>query len=495
MKKRTITAAIVAAALGIGGALVVPLTASAHTGDMDVAAVCNTQTGEYDFTVTLTTARTDLAGSTLWRVGTESFQGTPSSAAGMDRGPVASSGAQTITLGTFSLPGTTTGLGPWVYAYTTWTDSYAQGSDDQLRERERLAGDCTTPPPPVDVCPNLDGAQDAIPEGYVLEDGACVLPPPPPVVEPCTTYSQVHTTDLAAWSWSDTRATGHYALTLNGLHIWTEGATSTDKVAGYYATSFPLAHLGTETIAQSIDYTAAFGLTPGLQLVLDADDDGTADGILVGEAVYGNAWWLSNSAAHFVKDGAPNTGGGYGSSWYGTPDEWLGAFPTARILAVGFSLGSGVHGDGVLNSITLGCVQYTFGLPVPQIPEPRVVVTYGEFGGDEPTCETPTVTWTRTATTTTTPWKVVVVEGAYQVVEDTENATSVTVTDEQTEVHEYDGDCTPPPTEPPASTPPVVELGHTGVSAAETLFLVLAGIALLALGAVALLAARIRRQQ
>lgn len=318
---------------------------------------------------------------------------------------------------------------------------------------------------------------------------------PPPVVETCTNYTQVHTTDLSTWSWADTRATGHYALTLNGLHIWTEGATSTDKVAGYYATSFPLAHLGTETIAQSIDYTAAFGLTPGLQLVLDADDDGTADGILVGEAVYGNAWWLSNSAAQFVKDGAPNTGGGYGSSWYGTPDEWLGAFPTARILAVGFSLGSGVHGDGVLNSITLGCVQYTFGLPVPQIPEPRVVVTYGEFGGDEPTCETPTVTWTRTATTTTTPWKVVVVDGAYQVVEDTENATSVTVTDEQTEVHEYDGDCTPPPTEPPASTPPVVELGHTGVSAAETLFLVLAGIALLALGAVALLAARIRRQQ
>lgn len=31
-----------------------------------------------------------------------------------------------------------------------------------------------------DVCPNLEGDQYTIPEGYVVEEGQCVLPPPPP---------------------------------------------------------------------------------------------------------------------------------------------------------------------------------------------------------------------------------------------------------------------------------------------------------------------------
>jgi hypothetical protein len=36
-------------------------------------------------------------------------------------------------------------------------------------------------PPPVDVCPNLEGNQASVPEGYVKnEEGDCVQPPPPP---------------------------------------------------------------------------------------------------------------------------------------------------------------------------------------------------------------------------------------------------------------------------------------------------------------------------
>ncbi len=37
----------------------------------------------------------------------------------------------------------------------------------------------------VDVCPNLEGAQANVPEGYVLTDGQCVVVPPPPV-DACT---------------------------------------------------------------------------------------------------------------------------------------------------------------------------------------------------------------------------------------------------------------------------------------------------------------------
>lgn len=54
-------------------------------------------------------------------------------------------------------------------------------------------GPCQETPPPVDVCPNLDGNQSEVPEGYVLgedENGrpACVKDeePPPPPVDKCS---------------------------------------------------------------------------------------------------------------------------------------------------------------------------------------------------------------------------------------------------------------------------------------------------------------------
>jgi uncharacterized repeat protein (TIGR01451 family) len=39
-------------------------------------------------------------------------------------------------------------------------------------------GNCV-PPPPVDVCPNLDGVQEHVPDGYHVVDGQCVVIPPP----------------------------------------------------------------------------------------------------------------------------------------------------------------------------------------------------------------------------------------------------------------------------------------------------------------------------
>ncbi len=117
--------------------------ASAHTGDLRVTAVCNQQTGQQDFTakLILSSVPSGNTGSTKWRIGTSSFDGTPSNANGMDKGPISSNGNVTITLGTWSLPGTTTGYGPWVYAYTKWSpDGYGKGSDGQLTSK--LKGDC-----------------------------------------------------------------------------------------------------------------------------------------------------------------------------------------------------------------------------------------------------------------------------------------------------------------------------------------------------------------
>lgn len=157
---------------------------------------------------------------------------------------------------------------------------------------------------------------------------------------------------------SDTRATGHYEVDGTGLHIWTEGSTGTDKVAEYVSTNTPLGTAG----EPSLDYVATLGaIPPGFQLVVDFDANGSSDGILVGESsYYGNDWWASNGSSQFVKDGAPSHGGGFGSANHGTLDQWRAAFPDAVVQAFGFSLGSGVLGDGSLNALNFNGVHYTF---------------------------------------------------------------------------------------------------------------------------------------
>src|SRR4029078_1504316 len=40
--------------------------------------------------------------------------------------------------------------------------------------------------------------------------------------------------------------------------------------------------------------------------------------------------------------------------------EWRAAFPNAKILHVGWSLGSGAVGDGGINAIPVGLTKYTF---------------------------------------------------------------------------------------------------------------------------------------
>ncbi|ROR91383.1 hypothetical protein [Nocardioides aurantiacus] len=159
-------------------------------------------------------------------------------------------------------------------------------------------------------------------------------------------------------SLSDTRATGSYQVVGTGLQIRTTGSTSTDKVAEYVATATPLAAAGEPTL----DFTnTSGGGVPGAQLVVDFDLDGTPDGILIGEpGVYGNDWWLNNGAEQFVKDGAPSHAPGSGSANHGTLDQWRAAFPDAQVAAFGFSLGSGVKGDGVLDAIRFADTRYTF---------------------------------------------------------------------------------------------------------------------------------------
>lgn len=166
---------------------------------------------------------------------------------------------------------------------------------------------------------------------------------------------------------SDTRTAGHYEVVGTSLRIYTDPApavaVSPDqrKVAEYVDTSTPLSVAG----EPSLDYTQNSGtIPPGFQLQTDFDGDGSIDGILVGEKVYNGDWWASGGSKSFVKEGAPVKGGGSGSPWHGTLDQWRAAFPNAVVRAFGFSLGSGVTGDWTINAIHFADTRYTFAADV-----------------------------------------------------------------------------------------------------------------------------------
>ncbi len=102
-----------------------------------------------------------------------------------------------------------------------------------------------------------------------------------------------------------------------------------------------------------------------MQIVFDYDGtagNGNDYNILVGEAVYGDDWWLTNGSSADAKAADPSgaENGGSGSDYFGTLAEWKTEMPNAKVLAYGFSLGSGVKGDGVLRSQTYGGDEYIF---------------------------------------------------------------------------------------------------------------------------------------
>lgn len=176
-------------------------------------------------------------------------------------------------------------------------------------------------------------------------------------------------------SLSDTRANGMVTVGDNGAGVTTKagGTPSTDKAAEYWPTDIPLSdvHQGT------MDWFGSL-VQPGVQLVVNVDGAGNnamagpdgyqgADGILVGEdtAGYGTGatedWWLNNAADDLMKGGAPSHTGGFGSTNHGTLDQWAAAFPDARIVAVGFSLGSGAgNASGILKDVKVGDTTYDF---------------------------------------------------------------------------------------------------------------------------------------
>lgn len=181
----------------------------------------------------------------------------------------------------------------------------------------------------------------------------------------CATTNTVNTTSLSTWNRSDTRTNGHNQLLANSLHVYTDDSSSNAKAAGYYPASFKLADLGE---GFGLTATAISGSTPpALQLTVDLDGNGTPEGNLVAEpGFYGtDTLWLSSNWTGLDISSAPTTFDGGGVHKGGTVNAWLAAFPNAKVMAIGYSLGSGVKGDYNVTKLTANCTDYTFGLAAP----------------------------------------------------------------------------------------------------------------------------------
>lgn len=184
---------------------------------------------------------------------------------------------------------------------------------------------------------------------------------------------------LQGWDFSQTRSAGHYAFDSTGLHIWTDDASSQAKVAGYIpeATSLSSVAAGPAPAIEWVGTSPA----PGLQLVVNGG------AILVGESIYGDKWWMSDFYCTTLgcDDLEVEWSGGGGSAHSATLVQWSAALEEANVSHFGFSLGSGVKGDGTIKSLTLGEKVYKFDKDVP----PPVTTT----------TTTPPVTTTTSSTT------------------------------------------------------------------------------------------------
>lgn len=171
----------------------------------------------------------------------------------------------------------------------------------------------------------------------------------------------------------DTESQGHVQFADNGLSVITDAfdpTTSGDsKASDYWDT-------GDTALADAGEPTMTWNGTdtkPGIQLYVDLDGDAStsmyggqgyrgADALLVGEDLYNDNgtpdWWATNSSV--LASGAPLTTGGSGSGNHGTLDGWRKLYPHAKVVAEGFSLGSGARGSGVISKMTLGATNYGF---------------------------------------------------------------------------------------------------------------------------------------
>lgn len=497
--KHKIAAVAAAVALGAGGAVAVPMAASAHTGGVTGKVICETdgtQSVEWTYnasnvpggveaeTKAMTTSQGSLAVIDGVNKGGQIFLSVWSDHQINVPGAPVKTGNWSAKFKTVGIPGNYAGE-VTTMVQTDWKN----GPSEDPIGKVVLDGKCTPPvvepPKPADTVTSVptesvDCAAKVVTistvtttTGTRLENNVwvptepvvsapvittrpateqeCPTTPPPPTNScPGVITGDTSTNLNDLWQNIDTRATGHQEYVEGGLRVWTEGSTSTDKVSEGRAVSFPLKNTG----VVSIDYDATIGnVAPGVNLFVTFEAGVT--GTLVfeptyanGDPLYGQDAWLTNGSSAAAKANAPVIGGGNGSQWHGTIDQWLTKYPNAQVTGIAYSAGSGVYLDGVIHSINVGCTTFYFDFAeepvvVPEQPEPTVTVTETS----DKDCDAKTVT---TTTTTTTSGRTVYNEetNAWDPIED---LVEVTSSERPTTAEECP--VTPTPTPTPTDTP------------------------------------------
>jgi hypothetical protein len=171
---------------------------------------------------------------------------------------------------------------------------------------------------------------------------------------------------------TNTRANGHNEIIERGnaqfMHVFTTDNSSLAKAAcDITIPDDTIAGVGLPDMDWSFkQWTAPYQLiAPGVQIVGGSDQGAFR---LVYETIYGNDLWAANESAPDVKIAAPSCDGdpdaltnpaahcigGSGSYYHGTPAEWDAALTNNVVNKIGWSLGSGVHGDGYIHDIAYG---------------------------------------------------------------------------------------------------------------------------------------------
>ncbi|MEO5691243.1 MAG: hypothetical protein ABIQ64_03595 [Candidatus Saccharimonadales bacterium] len=173
-------------------------------------------------------------------------------------------------------------------------------------------------------------------------DTYTVCEQPTTLVE-CESYQLIEATNLNLNGWTLVRGATFVdgGINLNSPGDWTS-STITRAMSG------TLADLGT-----GVSYTPD---TQYLGLHVK-----TAEGTLVYESAYGGNWWLDDSTALAnMKTNAPHQGGGQGSNYYGTLQEWAAAFPKLQVEKLTVLYTSPTPANTTVTSVKIDCKEYTF---------------------------------------------------------------------------------------------------------------------------------------
>ena len=174
------------------------------------------------------------------------------------------------------------------------------------------------------------------------------------------TVVTIRQADLLPPPISDTRSEGHVTFLVDGLHVQTDDTSSEAKAAEYWQTggampaSASMVWFGTDNRPSDPDRVRlrrARTRTATTSISSSASRTSTGP---TGGSLRAHRQTQRRSIPRARTTAATARSGLEPSA------QWEAAMPNARFLAGGFSLGSGVKGDGVIDSITYGGTEYRF---------------------------------------------------------------------------------------------------------------------------------------